>query len=125
MPRAILPPLIAAYVIFVLMVLSARRRPVARPRRHAPWLGTRRRGFIRYLTATTAGGYLVFLAIVAIFHAWLGAEGDALESALVEGSLLALAVLALFALCHLGAAWISARPGPRRGGPASPTGRPR
>ena len=96
MPRAVLPPLIAAYVIFVLMVLSARRSPVARPRADTAWLGTRRRGFTPYLAATTAGGYVVFLAIVAIFHAWLGAEHDALESALVEGALLALAVLAVF-----------------------------
>jgi hypothetical protein len=94
---AVLPPLIAAYAIFVLMVLSARRRPVARPRTGAAWLGPRRLGFIRYLAATTAGGYVVFLAIVAIFHAWLGAERDALESALVDGALLALAVLVLFA----------------------------
>ena len=98
MLRAVLPPLIAAYVIFVLMVLFAWRRPVARPRAGAAWLGTRRRGFIRYLTATTAGGYVVFLAIVTIFHTWLGEERDALESALVEGALLALAVLALFAV---------------------------
>ena len=98
MLRAVLPPLIAAYVIFVLMVLSARRRPVARPRAGAAWLGRRRRGFIRYLAASTAGGYVVFLAIVAIFHAWLGEERDAIESALVEGALLALAVLALFAV---------------------------
>ena len=39
----------------------------------------------------------MFLAIVAIFHAWLGEERDAMESALVEGTLLALAVLTLFA----------------------------
>ena len=98
MPRAVLPPLIAAYVVFVLMVLSARRRPVGRPRAGAAWLGTRRRGLISYLAATTTGGYVVFLAIVAIFHAWLGGERDALESALVEGALLALAVLVLFAV---------------------------
>ncbi|MGH2642061.1 MAG: hypothetical protein ACRDGO_10230 [Actinomycetota bacterium] len=77
--RAVLPPVIAAYAIFVLMVLSSRRRPVARQRAGATWLGTRRRGFMRYLAATTAGGYVVYLAIVAIFHAWLGAEPDALD----------------------------------------------
>ena len=97
MPRAVMPPLIVAYAIFVVMVLSARRSPVARPRARTAWLGTRRRGLIPYLAATAAGGYVVFLAIVATFHAWLGAEDDALESALVEGGILALAVLALFA----------------------------
>jgi hypothetical protein len=95
--RVVLPPLITAYVIFVLMVLSARRRPVARPSA-AGWLGPRRAGLIRHLAATTAGGYVVFLAIVAVFHAWLGEERDALWSALVEGALLALTALALFAL---------------------------
>jgi hypothetical protein len=99
--RAVLPPLIATYAIFVLMVLSARRRPVARPRADAAWLGTRRRGIIRYLAATTAGGYIVFLAIVAVFHAWLGEERDAMESALVEGALLAIAALTLFAASAL------------------------
>ena len=98
MLRAVLLPLITAYLIFVLMVLSARRGRVARPRASGAWLGPRRQGFIRYLAATTAGGYVVFLAIAAIFHAWLCAERDALESALVEGALLALAVLAIFAV---------------------------
>jgi Family of unknown function (DUF6256) len=96
--RAVLPPLITAYVIFVLMVVSAWRRPVARPRAATPWLGPRRRGLIRHVATTTAGGYILFLAIVAVFHAWLGEERDALGNALVEGTLLALAVLALFAL---------------------------
>jgi hypothetical protein len=96
--RAVLPPLITAYVIFVLMVVWARRRPVARPRAATAWLGPRRRGLIRHVAATTAGGYVVFLAIVAVFHAWLGEDRGALGSALVEGTLLALAVLALFVL---------------------------
>ena len=98
MLRAVLPPLIAAYAVFVLMVLRTRRRPVTRPRAAATWLGPRRRGFIRYVAATTAGGYVVFLAIVALFHTWLGEEPDALESAIAEGGLLALAVVASFAV---------------------------
>ena len=98
MLRAVLPPLIVAYVIFVLMVVWTLRRPAVRPRGETAWLGPRRRGVIRYLAATTAGGYMVFLAIAAIFHTWLAAEGDALESALVEGALLALAVFTLFAV---------------------------
>ena len=92
-----LPPLILAYVIFVLMVVSAWRRPAVRPRRTSAWLGPRRRGLVPHLAATTAGGYAVFLAIVAVFHAWLGGEPDAMRSALVEGTLLALAVFAAFA----------------------------
>jgi hypothetical protein len=91
-------PVIVAYVLFVLMVLSARRQPVARPRSGTWWLGPRRRGIVRHLAATTAGGYVVFIAIVVTFHAWLGAEPDAIGSAVVEGTLLALAVFVLFAV---------------------------
>jgi hypothetical protein len=104
--EAVLPPLIVAYALFVMMVLSARRRPVARPRIGTWWLGPRRSGVVRHLAATTAGGYVVFIAIVITFHSWLGAEPDAIGSALVEGTLLALAVFVLFAL--------SAIPGSRR-----------
>jgi hypothetical protein len=103
MLEAVLPPLISAYTVFVLMVLSARRRPPTRPPSGSGWLGPRRRGMVRHLVGTTAGGYAVFLAIVAVFHAWLGAEPGALASALLEGTLLALAVFGLFA----GLVWLS------------------
>jgi hypothetical protein len=94
---AVLPPLICTYGIFVLMVLAAWRRPVPRPR-SGGWLGSRRRGMVRYLGVTTAGGFLVFLVIVLVFHSFLGEERDAVRSALLEGSLLALAVFGLFAV---------------------------
>jgi hypothetical protein len=97
MLEALLPPVITAYGVFVLMVLLARRRPVARPSRRSWWLGERRHGLVRHLIATTAGGYAVFLGIVVVFHAWLGSEGGAIESALTGGTGLAVAVLGLFA----------------------------
>lgn len=96
MLEAVLPSLISAYLVFVLMVMAARRRPPTRRAASSGWLGPRRLGMVRHLVGTTAGGYAVFLAIVAVFHAWLGAEPGAIESALVEGTLLALAVLGLF-----------------------------
>ena len=96
MLEAVLPPLITAYAIFVVMVLSARRGAVPRPRARGIWLGPHRRGIVRHLATTAIGGYVVFLAIVAIFHSWLGEERDALASALVEGSLLMAAVIAAF-----------------------------
>lgn len=98
MLEAVLPPLIVAYALFVLMVLSARTRPVTRPRTGTWWLGPGRQGIVRRLIATTAGGYVSFVAIVVIFHAWLGAEPDAIGSALVDGTLLATAVFVLFAI---------------------------
>jgi hypothetical protein len=94
--EAVLPPLITAYGIFVAMVLSARHGAVPRPRGHGVWLGPHRRGIVRHLATTAIGGYVVFVAIVAIFHSWLGEEADALASAVVEGSLLMVAVFAAF-----------------------------
>lgn len=52
---------------------------------------------MRHLAGTLAGGYLVFVGIVATFHSWLAAEADALRSALIDGSILALAVFGVFA----------------------------
>jgi hypothetical protein len=97
MLRAVLPPLLLAYALFLVLVLRARLRPVPRPRTGSPWLGPRRAGLIRHVAVTVAGGYLVFVGIVIVFHSWLAAEPDAIRSALVEGSILALAVLGLFA----------------------------
>lgn len=96
MLRALLPPLLLAYALFLILVLRARRRPVPRPRTGSPWLGPHRAGLVSHLAVTVAGGYVVFVGIVIVFHSWLAAEPDALRSALVEGSILALAVLGLF-----------------------------
>jgi hypothetical protein len=92
-----LPPVIIAYGVFVLMVVFAQRKPVARPSRRSWWLGERRHGLVRHLIATTAGGYAVFLGIVVVFHTWLGSERGAITSAVIEGTGLAGAVLGLFA----------------------------
>lgn len=96
MLRAVLPPLITAYAIFILLVVAAWRKPASRPRTSA-WLGPHRSGLRRHLAITVAGGYLVFVIIVFVFHAWLAREPDALRSALTEGSVLALVVFGLFA----------------------------
>jgi hypothetical protein len=96
MLQAVLP-VVTAYCLFVLMVLLARRKPVARPTTGSWWLGERRHGLVRHLIATTAGGYGVFLAIVVVFHTWLGSERGAITSALIGGTGLAVAVLGLFA----------------------------
>ena len=97
MLEAVLPPLITAYVVFVLMVLSAYRRPAPRPSMRSLGLGERRHGLVRYLIITTSGGYAVFLGIVVVFHTWLASERGAITSALVGGMALAVAVLGLFA----------------------------
>jgi hypothetical protein len=94
---AVLPPVITAYGLFVLMVLLAQRRPASRPSGRTWWLGDRRDGLVRHLIVTTAGGHAVFIGIVVVFHAWLGSERGAIESALIGGTGLAVAVLVLFA----------------------------
>jgi hypothetical protein len=67
--RVIVPPLVTAYAIFIVMVVRAWREPTAR----APRTAT-----TRDVVWTTVGGYLVFLAIVAVFHVALGAVTDVL-----------------------------------------------
>jgi hypothetical protein len=90
MLRAILPPLITSYAIFIAMVVVlAVRWPVPRPH------GFGRQPFGR-VVRTIAGGYVAFLAIVLIFHVWLAQELDALVSAVWGGAVLSL-VLAFVA----------------------------
>jgi hypothetical protein len=90
--RAVLPPLVTAYAIFVAMVLLARRRPVERP--HGGAGGpVPARGVLE----TVAGGYVAFLAVVLVFHVWLAGEPDALASAAWGGVFLASLAIAAWA----------------------------
>src|SRR5262245_62742839 len=90
MLRAVLPPLIASYAIFVAMVMLAARRPVRRPH------GFGRQPLDR-IVRTIAGGYVAFLTIVLVFHVWLAGESGAFVSAVWGGAFLSsvLMVLAL------------------------------
>ena len=85
MLRAVLPPLVTAYAVFVAMVVLAQRRPVSRP------LG-RGDGSVRVplrrVVRMTVGGYVAFLVIVLIFHVWLAAESEAFASAVWGGAFL-------------------------------------
>ncbi len=94
--------LASAYALFVLAVVAAARRPVARPRRGAGAPDAPPRG---YLASTVAGGYLAFLLIVLVFHVWLVGEGDALGSALGGGAFLGTVAAAAFA----GLSWAEGR----------------
>jgi hypothetical protein len=86
MLRAVIPPLVTGYAVFVAMVLRARRRPVARPKCH--------RGVptvpLGELARMIAGGYVVFVAIVLVFHVWLAGESESLDDAVWGGAFLAL-----------------------------------
>jgi hypothetical protein len=83
--RAVLPPLITAYVLFATMVVIAWRRPVARPIPRGEGSTRVRLGRV---VRTTAGGYVAFLAVVLIFHVWLAREPDAFVNALWGGAFL-------------------------------------
>ena len=77
--RVIVPPLVTAYAIFVVMVVRAWRGPrESPPRRPSP----------REIPWTVVGGYLVFLAIVAVFHVGLAGQRGALRSAATGGAFL-------------------------------------
>jgi hypothetical protein len=83
--RAVLPPLITAYVLFAAMVSLAWRRPVARPIARGEGSTRVRLGRV---VRITVGGYVAFLAIVLIFHVWLAREPDAFVNALWGGAFL-------------------------------------
>ena len=100
MLRAIVPPLVAAYVVFVLMVILARRRP------GPPRLGLREKMHAEResqgsFLATAICGYVVFLAIVMVFHVWLAGESDALVSAVWGGLFLSVTALGASAFTTL------------------------
>ena len=75
--RPAFPALVTTYALFVGMVLLARRRPMPRPRDVGEERLERRE-----VTGTILGGYIVFLAIVVVFHVWLAGDGDAFVEAL-------------------------------------------
>jgi Family of unknown function (DUF6256) len=81
--RAAFSGLVAAYALFVGMVLLARRRRMPRPRDG----GDKRLDLLKVIE-TIVGGYTVFLAIVVVFHVWLAGDGDAFVEALWGGAFL-------------------------------------
>jgi hypothetical protein len=98
--RAVVPPIVAAYALFVAMVLLARRRPVSRPGRSRAMTSATRGDLIR----TIVGGYGVFLVIVLVFHVWLAGERDGIVDAIWGG-----AVLSLLAGAMAVASWVTHR----------------
>lgn len=89
MLKAILPPLISVYAVFVAMVVIAVRRPAVRPTRRPHGRGD---GSARVrpgrVVWTIVGGYVAFLVIVLTFHVWLADEPNAFASAVWGGAFL-------------------------------------
>ncbi len=88
--RVIVPPLVTAYAIFIVMVVRAWHGPTERSTRTPE---------TRDIAATLIGGFLMFLAIVAVFHVGLAAQRGALRSAAFGGGVLLLGAVTLYAAC--------------------------
>jgi uncharacterized protein DUF6256 len=101
-------PVAAAYVVLVGLLVTYHRttrapgdgyrRPGAghgrRSGRSATGATPGRGDLVRYLAGTAAGGYVFFLSIVVVFYFVLGGEDlGFIRQALVEGSLLAFALV--------------------------------
>ena len=81
-------PVLAAFTVVASMAIYARRHPSGTERIEAPgW-----RNVVRHQVITIGLGYLVFLAIVLVFHVWIAGKRGAMISALGGGAFLAFAV---------------------------------
>jgi hypothetical protein len=100
--RRIVPPLVTTFVVFLLLVRYHVRHaePKEPPPSRVLWPA-----FIRYLAATAAAGYGMFLVIVLVFHVWLARDHAAMRSAVTGGAALLAIVLAVFIL----AGWFARR----------------
>lgn len=103
MLRAVLPPLVTAYAIFVAMVILRLRRPVPGPHGRAD--GSSGTAHLRHVVRTMLGGYVAFLVIVLIFHVWLAEDPDAFASAALGGAFLLLITLLVAAGSQLIGHW--------------------
>jgi hypothetical protein len=102
-------PTATAFVLFVAALRAVSRTPTPRTDAADPpatvddWVR-----LVRFLAATAAGGYAVFLAIVVVFYLALGGQGPGfLADALGSGAMLALAVVvpAFLGIEAIRAAW--------------------
>jgi hypothetical protein len=100
--RRIVPPLVAAFAVFLAMVRASMHGPAptsVRSRR-VSW-----NAFLRYLSTIVVTGYAVFLAIVLVFHVVLAEDRGALASAAWGGA----ALLAIALPVFIAAEWIARR----------------
>jgi uncharacterized membrane protein len=84
-------PVLSAYLVLASVVVYATRHPHAGGTQAG---GPRAGGFrwrprLALIAVTVGGGYVVFLAIVLVFHVWLVGQHGAMRSALKGGTFLA------------------------------------
>jgi len=100
-PARVVAPLVAAFVLFVGIVVVAVRRPSPAVE---PVPG--RRPFLTRLVSTAVGGYAAFLLIVLVFHLVIAGQRDVMGGAAASGAALAfgIALPAFLALSAIEAA---------------------
>jgi hypothetical protein len=104
MIRTVAIVIASSYALFVCMVVVAVRRPVPRPSGRGPSPP----GLVRRVAVTVAGGYLVFLLVVLVFHVWVAGERGALPSAVRGGAPLTAVAVSAFVLLS----WVESRARP-------------
>ena len=88
--RRIVPPLVTAFVLFLVVLRYALRHPEVRA--SASPADVSWGVFARYLAVTVLSGYGVLLLIVLVFHVVLARDPGAFRSAAVGGAFLAFGV---------------------------------
>ena len=92
LPIRVLAPLLTVYGLFLVALVAAARRDKVRHVRSRQvyhsftphWSH-----FARYILRLTVAGYVLFLAIVAVFHSALGGEGsEVVPEAALSGAVL-------------------------------------
>lgn len=101
MLKVVVPPLAAAFLLFVAMVVVTVRGPAVRPGGPSSVIGRSGRMWAGHVVGTALGGYAAFLIIVLVFHVWIAGEAEAFGSAVVGGGFLALVTLAVAAAFEL------------------------
>jgi len=99
--RRIVPPLVAAFAVFLVMVrIASRQAERPEPPRAGSWTA-----FARYLAVTALTGYVAMLAIVLVFHVVLAGDRGALRSAAAGGAALLAIALPAFVVGE----WVARR----------------
>jgi hypothetical protein len=93
--RTAVVPVASAYALIAGIVLYAAKHPepTTASRHRVEW-----RPRLILIGATVVGGYLVFLAIVLVFHVWLVGQHGVMPKAIVQGGFLAATSVLAFVL---------------------------
>lgn len=95
--RSVVAPVGAGFGLVLVMILFAVRHPVRRPDRSSTAAPSHELGpLLRHLLVTAAGGYAIFVAVIAVFSVWIVGDVGALASAAWSGALFIGMAMVLF-----------------------------